>query len=82
MNANHAKRLKIKFNILFAKRLSIAESPLVNNTDKAVKTIRKYYNRLDQAERYQNWLYGRHDSVKLIESPRFSEGGFYAWKVS
>lgn len=46
-----------------------------------VKRIRKYYSTLTQAERYQNRLYGRFNSVQLVFSPLFSQSGYYVWEV-
>ena len=36
---------------------------------------------LRQAEAFQNRLYEKYDSVKIIESPRFSEQGVYTWLI-
>ncbi len=44
--------------------------------------ITKYFKSLIQAERYQNRLYNRYDSVQLVKSPRFSEDGYYSWLVN
>ena len=46
-----------------------------------MKTIRKTYQTLRQAESYQNRLYNRFDYVRLIKSPMFSESGVYVWAV-
>jgi hypothetical protein len=46
------------------------------------KRIVKTYKTLRQAERYQNLLYNKFDSVKLVRSPMFTEYGIYAWEVS
>ena len=46
-----------------------------------MKTIKKYFDNLKQAERYQNRLNGKYDSVKLIDFPHFEENGFYCWSV-
>ena len=46
------------------------------------KTIEKQYDTLKQAERYQNRLYNRFDSVRLVRSPLFSESGKYVWEVA
>lgn len=46
-----------------------------------MKTISKNYKTLKQAEKYQNWLYGRYDYVRLVSSPRWSEEGVYVWEV-
>ena len=45
-------------------------------------TITKFYNTLKKAERYQNRLYSRYDTVRLVKFPRFTESGFYTWLVS
>jgi len=44
-------------------------------------TICKWCDTLAQAERHQNSLYKRFDSVELVQFPRFSEAGQYIWKV-
>lgn len=46
-----------------------------------MKTIRKFYKTIRQAENYQNRLYNRFDYVRLIKSPMFSECGEYVWQV-
>lgn len=46
------------------------------------KTIVKNYKTLKQAERYQNLLYNKHEMVRLIKWPMFSEEGQYIWEVS
>ncbi len=45
-------------------------------------TITKDCKTLRQAERYQNLLYNKYNSVRLIHSPRFTEAGIYRWEVS
>ena len=48
--------------------------------------IRAYRRRLargtvSQAEQFQNRLYGKYDSVRLVRSPMFSGAGVYVWEV-
>jgi hypothetical protein len=47
-----------------------------------MKTIARTFTTLAQAERFQNRLYNKHDTVRLIQSPMFSEDGVYVWHVS
>lgn len=47
-----------------------------------MKTIKKYFDTLKQAEQYQNRLYGRYEQVRLVHSPIFTESGKYIWEVS
>lgn len=47
-----------------------------------MKIITKKYKTLKQAERYQNSLYNKYHSVKLVKFPSFSEDGIYQWQVS
>lgn len=46
------------------------------------KRIEKYCLTIKQAERYQNSLYNKHNSVQLVTFPLFSENGLYVWQVS
>ncbi len=46
-----------------------------------MKTIRKIYQTLRQAENYQNRLYGKFDHVRLVKFPMFGESGIYVWEV-
>jgi hypothetical protein len=46
-----------------------------------MKTIRKVYQKIKQAESYQNRLYNRFDHVRLVKFPRFEEAGEYVWEV-
>jgi len=62
--------------------VQIVDGREVFSEEKASKTIRKEYKTLKQAERYQNMLYNKWDSVKLVSSPRFEEEGIYVWEVS
>jgi hypothetical protein len=41
--------------------------------------ITKTYKTLKLAERYQNRLYNKYNSVQLVSFPRFSEEGQYVW---
>ncbi len=45
------------------------------------KKIAKNYDSLRKAERYQNRLYGKYESVKLVLFPVSSESGKYVWEV-
>lgn len=44
-------------------------------------TITKTCKTLKQAERYQNYLYNRYDTVRLVRGPKFAEEGVYVWEV-
>jgi len=45
-------------------------------------TIKKVCKTLKQAEKNQELLYNKYDSVKLVKSPLiFSEAGEYVWEV-
>ena len=45
--------------------------------------IKKVCSSLKQAERKQNALYNKYNSVELVKSPLlFSEAGEYVWEVS
>jgi hypothetical protein len=47
-----------------------------------VKTITKHFQRIRDAERFQEQLYDLYDSVQLIHSPMFDEErGAYIWRV-
>jgi hypothetical protein len=43
-------------------------------------TVTREFASLKQAERFQNRLYNRYDSVKLIRAPIFGEAGVYSWE--
>ena len=47
-----------------------------------MKTITKTYKTLKQAERYQNRLYNKYGTVRLVKWPRFTEEGVYVWEVA
>lgn len=44
--------------------------------------IVKTYKTLKQAERYQNRLYSKYSTVRLVAFPTFSEEGRYVWEVA
>jgi hypothetical protein len=46
-----------------------------------MKTIKKQFDTLNKAEKYQNRLYDRYSHVRLTSSPMFSESGLYVWEV-
>ncbi len=45
------------------------------------KTITKYFDKMSDAEQYQNRLYRKHYQVTLISFPRFGEAGTYTWEI-
>lgn len=47
-----------------------------------MKQIKKHCSSLQQAERYQNRLYNKYDSVKLVSFPFCSDEGLYVWSVA
>ncbi len=54
------------------------------NTSKAnkMKTITRELESIKRAEMYHSYLLIKYNNVKLIDSPVFSEKGFYTWTVS
>ena len=46
-----------------------------------MKRIRRFFNWMQQAEKYQNRLYTKYDSVKLVAFPQNDKAGFYIWEV-
>jgi hypothetical protein len=62
-------------------RIVIARELLRLAREVVGKTISKTFKTPRQAESYQNRLYERFDSVKLLRSPMFSEEGAYTWQV-
>lgn len=46
-----------------------------------LKTISKHFNRLEDAEKYQDGLHNEYDYVLLVGSPKLGEDGMYVWKV-
>jgi len=44
--------------------------------------IKKVCSSLKQAERKQDSLYNKYNSVELVKFPLFSEAGEYVWEVS
>ena len=53
-----------------------------NMNTKTPKIITKHCNYLRQAEAYQQRLYGKYNSVQLVNFPRFNTAGYYTWRVS
>lgn len=48
-----------------------------------MRIIRKHYDTIRQAERYQNRLYSRFHYVRLIRFPLCAgETGWYVWEVN
>jgi hypothetical protein len=47
-----------------------------------MKTITKHFDTMAKAEAYQNRLYNKYETVRLIRSPMFSEAGIYEWRVA
>lgn len=47
-----------------------------------MKRITKNCSSLRQAEHFQFRLYGKYNSVRLVQFPRFSGAGTYVWVVS
>lgn len=43
--------------------------------------LAKEYETMTQAGVYQNRLYNKYDSVKLVEFPHYTEHGTYVWEV-
>ena len=54
------------------------------NTSKTnkMKTITRELESTKRAEMYHSYLLLKYNNVKLIDSPVFSEKGFYTWTVS
>jgi hypothetical protein len=42
----------------------------------------KFCRSLKAAERFQNYLYGRFNIVRLVRAPLFAEEGIYMWEVA
>jgi hypothetical protein len=47
-----------------------------------MKRVKRFFNWLQQAEKFQNRLYGKYNSVKLVGFPQIDKAGFYVWEVS
>jgi hypothetical protein len=47
-----------------------------------MKTITRELESIKRAEMYHSYLLIKYNNVKLIDSPVFSEKGFYTWTVS
>jgi hypothetical protein len=43
--------------------------------------ISRTFKTLAQAERFQDKLYEKYNSVKLVRFPMFTEEGLYIWQV-
>lgn len=48
---------------------------------KCLRRISKQCQTLRQAERFAEQLYDEYQTVELIQSPLFSEDGYYCWRV-
>ena len=46
-----------------------------------MRTVAMHFDTLASAERFQDKLYNRYDSVRLVRSPMFGEQGQYVWEV-
>ena len=44
-------------------------------------TIKKRFNNMDDASKFQDKLYWRYDIVRLVDFPRSSDYGIYVWEV-
>lgn len=47
-----------------------------------MKTIKKAFKTMKQAERYQQALYNKYNKVELVSFPLYWESGFYIWQVA
>jgi len=47
-----------------------------------MKRISKQFGTIKQAESYLNRLYGKYNSVQLVNFPAYSESGIYTFLVS
>lgn len=47
-----------------------------------MKTITRYCTTIGDAETFQDWLYAKYSTVRLMSFPRFQESGHYTWEVS
>ena len=47
-----------------------------------MKQIKRFFNWMRDAEKFQNRLYNKYNSVKLVRYPQFDKAGFYVWEVS
>lgn len=46
-----------------------------------MKQVSKYFHTIRQAEKHQDKLYDKYNSVRLVSFPITSEAGTYIWKV-
>lgn len=46
-----------------------------------MKTIKKEFQTIRQAENYLSYLYGKYNYVRLVNMPRFSEKGIYIYQI-
>ena len=46
-----------------------------------MKRIKRFFNWINDAEKFQNRLYDKYNSVKLVAFPQFDKAGFYVWEV-
>lgn len=48
-----------------------------------MKRIKRFFNWQQQAEKFQNRLYNKYNSVKLVAFPsQLDKAGFYVWEVA
>jgi hypothetical protein len=47
-----------------------------------MKQVKRFFNWQQQAEKFQNRLYNKYNSVKLVGFPQIDKAGFYVWEVS
>jgi hypothetical protein len=46
-----------------------------------MKKVRRFFNWQQEAEKFQNRLYTKYNSVKLNIIPPIGRAGFYVWEV-
>lgn len=51
---------------------------MIQNKKRAVK---RYFDSMMTASKFQGTLYNKYNSVQLITFPRFSEKGIYVWYI-
>lgn len=47
-----------------------------------MKRVKRFFNWMQQAEKFQNRLYSKYNSVKLVGFPQIDKAGFYVWEVA
>ena len=48
-----------------------------------MKRVKRFFNWQQQAEKFQNRLYNKYNSVKLVAfPPQLDKAGFYVWEVN